>query len=310
MIHLNDGIDKMCFPKVFSSSYAVVDGAALKVALFVLENGECDIAKIAAYMNMPFEVAERSVEFWKTHGLLSESDSVVSPVSSDSTEVQISSENKVSVTPLTGAMEKSALYKKGFYDPAMDTLSQETQMLMGRTLSRNESRLLLEIFQETNLDVPILLIVISYWCSKEKNTAKILGRTQNTARRMLQEGLTTLSSAEEYISKLEKRETYYSDVAKEMHISVEDLTSSNKTAINKWYEDMGYDADFVAEVIMRKPDADFKYITAVFKNWRKKGYTTISQTRDYALNIKADLPKSKNDGSMIMDAIEELMSEE
>ena len=84
---------------------------------------------------------------------------------------------------------------------------------------------------------------------------------------------------------MEKHDAYVNEVAKLMFVSPEDFTRRQKKTISSWLDEYSYDISFVSEVLLRKPDATIPYINTVLKNWYKKGYKTVSDTRETPSNI-------------------------
>jgi hypothetical protein len=73
------------------------------------------------------------------------------------------------------------------------------------------------------------------------------------------------------------------------------MTRSTKHTILSWKEKYLYGTDFIQEVLLRKPDATVPYISTVFKDWYKKGYRRIEDTRDVPVNAVSDTgPSASN----------------
>ena len=82
--------------------------------------------------------------------------------------------------------------------------------------------------------------------------------------------------------------------------------------IDQWFEEYGYDEAFIEEALMRKPDAGIPYIHTLMKDWHKKGYASISDTRVAPLNAQ---PRADNNGKggidpFILQVLQNLESED
>ena len=73
-----------------------------------------------------------------------------------------------------------------------------------------------------------------------------------------------------------------------------DFSKKERSLVNRIFEEYGYDSDFISEVLTRKPDANIPYISTVLKDWHKKGYTTISDTRLLAPAVEVYQTSVKN----------------
>ncbi|MBQ4239800.1 MAG: DnaD domain protein, partial [Oscillospiraceae bacterium] len=57
--------------------------------------------------------------------------------------------------------------------------------------------------------------------------------------------------------------------------------------IDAIFDKYNYDESFISEVMTRNPEANLPYISAVLKDWNKKGYRTISDVRLNSLSSSA-----------------------
>ncbi|MBR5501474.1 MAG: DnaD domain protein, partial [Oscillospiraceae bacterium] len=187
-------------------------------------------------------------------------------------------------------------------DPAMAALLQETQRLLGKQLSVSESRLLFELASEHDMPAAVLLLLVSYW-SGTAPQKKVLTETARTAKEWAELDIRSVETAEQQLLLMETRRSRQSSVAKLLGRE-DDLTRSERKRIDEWFEQFGYDEAFVSEVLLRKADAGIPYIHSVLKDWHKKGYRSISDTRVAPINIQpeAAMPQSGETGSLLQRA--------
>ncbi len=291
----NSGIS---LPGVFARRYASSDGPALKVALFLMLQGEAEPEFIASSLGMSPEVVKRSLEYWEDAGLLSD-DSKVSP-----------SPSPASPEKRKPRLNHSDMARAVLEDPNLGALLRESQRVLGRELSMSESRLLIEISEETALPVPVLLTIESYW-NANAGDGKVLSRMVRTAREWQKLGIDTLPAAECRIELMEQRSRNHARAAKVLGMPAEDLSSSEKKRIDQWFEDYGFDEAFIDEVLLRKPDAGIPYIHTVLKDWHKKGYATIADTRTSPVNVQPPANESRGGiDPFILQVLQDLESED
>ena len=76
-------------------------------------------------------------------------------------------------------------------------------------------------------------------------------------------------------------------------------------------EDYGYDEAFIGEVLLRKPDAGVPYIHTVLKDWHRKGYATIADTRTAPVNLQPQVPAASGEiDPFILQVLQNLESED
>lgn len=295
MISVSGKKEKMEFPESFVRRYRTADSAALKVALYVMINGQADESDIAAELGIPESSVRRSLDFWSDSGLFS--DGSEQDILRDAAPLKKvrrhMSHNEIAVA-LNGNREYAVLL-------------QESQKLLGRELSISESRLLIETATENDVSVPALLMLESYWLDTEK-VKNVLNRTARTARTWSEQGIRTLEEAEAELGRMEESYHRAESVAALMKTDVSDFTAKDRRLIDTIYDKYSYDASFISEVITRNPEANLPYISAVLKDWNKKGYRTISDVRLNSLSSSAAAPSkdAENGESLFRKAIRKI----
>ena len=258
--------DSVKLPEVFMNRYRSADSAALKVALYLFECGTADENEIAEALGISLSSVERSLDFWKSAGLFDQK-AIAKDINANS-----------QIQPLKRHMNHSDIASLIMTDNNISLLLQETQKLLGRELSFSESRLLVETINDTQLDAESILMIEAYYQNTE-HSKKVLTDSCRTARDFVKEGISSFASVQDRIVLFEKRYHDLLQVADALSTDPGDISRKERKLINRIYEEYGYDISFVSEVLIRKPDANLPYIDAVLKDWHKKGYKTISDTR-------------------------------
>ena len=264
LIRLN--IDNpISLPDVFLNRYRSADSAALKVALYLFEYKTAEEKEICEALNLSENIVKRSLDYWQSAGLFSESTSV-KPIPTKPIE------------PVKRHLNHSDIASAVLNDKSISMILQETQNLLGRELSFSESRLLVETMQDTEFDPQCILLLEEYYLNTE-HSKHVLTDACRTARNLSKESVRSYSSVERYILLMETRYDNLLKVSDLMKTEVSDFSKKDKGLINRIFEEFGYDCTFISEVLIRKPDANLPYIFSVLKDWNKKGYRTISDTR-------------------------------
>ena len=133
---------------------------------------------------------------------------------------------------------------------------------------------------------------------------KVLTETARTAKEWAELDIRSVETAEHQLQLMETRRSRHSSIAKLLGRADDDLTRSERKRIDEWFEQNGYDEAFVSEVLLRKADAGIPYIHSALKDWHKKGYRSISDTRTSPINIQpeAAVPQSGEGGSLLQRA--------
>ena len=284
-------INKNSFPQAFLDNYFLADGIALKIAIYFLVHGEADVEQLSEELQLKDNQVQRGVQFWLDRGLLTDRDTML--VADEHPAVQTIKEKH----------DQNWMAQRVLANPEVAALLQESQRVLGREISINESRMLIEMMDDYPYSASDILLVESFWVNR-KPSSKVLTETLRTLREMHKLNYLTHSEVERHVQIMEKRDEYYLQVASALKISVDDINRKERKLINECYEQMGYDLSFVQEALLRKEDATIPYIHAVLKDWHKKGYQTISQTRINPVNIASDAPnQAKGQSSWVEEAI-------
>ncbi|MBR3355157.1 MAG: DnaD domain protein [Oscillospiraceae bacterium] len=266
MYRLKQNIINNSLPSSITSSFINADGAALKVAIYFLIYKKASYEQLSSSLAISESAIKRSIQFWEENGLLVSEEEVL--------------EEKTSSNRLNHyEMSKAVLI-----NPEISIILQESQQILGRELPLSESRILIEIYQTLLPSIYGILNLESFWSTRVPSK-KVITETLYSARNWSSLGITEEADCEQQIKLMEKHDAYVNEVAKLMFVSPEDFTRRQKKTISSWLDEYSYDISFVSEVLLRKPDATIPYINTVLKNWYKKGYKTVSDTRETPSNI-------------------------
>ncbi len=280
MVSLSKEFKASCLPEVFKQRYPEADGPSLKVALYVMCSGDCEITEISEGLGIPEETVERAVNYWTKLGLF------LSPEGAQAR---------------TGAMVARAplsvddVGELTLRNPELEVLLQETQQFLARPLDSLESRTLVETYEYDGFPVDVILTAVAYCAPRVKNRRSVVHFAAKTLSQWAENGVSDLDSAERYIHLLETREAREREVAEVLGCDAP-FTKAQRGYIADWYEQYGYNADFVKEVFLRSGRDSISYINSVLKRWYASGYRTIRDTRAEQTNAPASGREKKKGG--------------
>ena len=120
----------------------------------------------------------------------------------------------------------------------------------------------------------VILVLAMYLAPVQKGPAY-------TARVILnlfeKKGITNAEKAEEYIATQERRDKAYETVCSIFALDKDKLTSSEKTIINGWYENLNMSDDMIKAAFEASAgNTSIRYCNGILKSWSQKGYKTAS----------------------------------
>lgn len=263
-----------CLPEPFAKGYRTADGPTLKVAVYLMSGGECSPEQVAESLAIPVETVMRAFAYWQNKGLITEGGCEEEPPQEPSTGTAVEPEELKGHETVSGERACDVSLRDG----NVSALLQETQSLIGRLLDSDESFALLELYDIENLPVDMILTAVAYCVPRCKNRRRIIQMSVRTAQSWCDDGVRDGSAAAEHVKLLELREKHEREVADVLSVPCEDMTKAQRKMIAKWYEELGYNAQFAKEALARSGKSDIRYINAMLTSWHKKGFRTLKDT--------------------------------
>ncbi len=271
MVSLSREFKSSALPDALKQWYMKTDGPSLKVALYVMCNGDSEVAEISRALGIQAPDVERAVDYWEKLGLFASSHGAAVRTGAAVARAPLSVDD---VSELT------------LRNPELEVLLQEAQYFLARPLDSLESRTLVELYEYDGLPVDVILTGIAYCAPRVKNRRSVVHFAAKTLAEWSENGVVDLDSAESYIHLLETREIHEREVAQALGCDAS-FTKAQRGYIAAWYEQYGYNADFAKEVYLRSGKDSLGYINSVLKRWYTNGYRTIKDTRSEQSNAPA-----------------------
>ncbi|MEA5050178.1 MAG: DnaD domain protein [Oscillospiraceae bacterium] len=301
MFILKEQFNPGCLPAPLAQKYRSADGPALRAALYLLCEGGCaDAQTLAAALGMGEAVAERSLAYWESAGLVAQSAdaSAAAPAKrKKETPPQASAR-----PPLTS----EAIGELSLRDGAIAALFQESEAIVGRPLDTLETRMLAEIYAYDKLPVDVVLTIVAYCAPRAKSNRKIIALASRTAAEWSEQGICDSARADAQVRLLERREKNEAAVADALSLRDKEFSRAAKAHIARWFEEYHYDIGFVQAALARLQSAGnpvdnpVAYINTILKDWYNSGYTSVRDTMERAANIQPTATARRRQGENSM----------
>ena len=141
-------------------------------------------------------------------------------------------------------------------DPMLATLTEEAQARLGRTLSHAELSRLAGLYLNEDFSPEVILLCAARLSSGGKKcTLAALDRELHAWRSV---GVESGEEAERYIALLDERAKREEETAALFGLEPSQLTLADRRSIRRWYEELGYRGDMIAEALAQAALADKK----------------------------------------------------
>ena len=248
----------------------------LKVIIFVFRHlaDAKSSEQIAAALNLKQNEVDDALLYWQTAGIL---------ISKNTETLDKKEDNKKPKTLKKAQAElptRQDVARRAVDDSRFAFLLQESQAKFGRLLKDNESRVLLWLYEDEGMEVSLILMLLEYAISENKCTLSFI---QRTAAEWLNNGVASISDAEEYITALYKKKTAWKIV--EAAFGIEDRLPSSKELeySGKWINEWGFDRNILRLAYEICVDAKSKfsmaYVAKILESWNNAGYKTSDEIK-------------------------------
>ena len=277
-------------PKVYSSMFSLpteiadkglkfASGDQLKVIIAIFRNPDNTEEQIAKLTNLSLETVNECVEYWVDCGVLmfDEAKNVVK------TEKQVAKVETVKTTlpeihfikPTQAEIEK-VLKKNG----SMKRLFNEAQEILGRTFGFAMQSTIYSVVYSYNIKPDVANCLLHF--------AKSIDSTGHDdilkiAKYWAENGITTLSAADEYISETEKALSLFKELAKRTNNDDSAPSFAVLAMVSEWLR-WGFNIDVIEKAfnIMKEEKktgrlvwANMRHINGVLKKWRSADMLTV-----------------------------------
>ncbi len=178
-------------------------------------------------------------------------------------------------------------------------LLQETQQLLGRELSPNQTDMILYLYNDLGLSTHYIFTLVGYCVSIGKRNINYIERV---AVNWVEQGIDTVDAAEMHISKLEKSRSNTELVKNTFGIFDRELSTNQKAMVDRWYEVLKMPIDMIKLSYDLTLDAtgkmSFAYMDKILSRWQAEGIFTTSAAMEQATQRKGEVKKSDSSKPM------------
>ena len=252
----------------------------LKVLLFLMRNisQEIDSSKIADALSLPKSEVEDALLFWSQRELLNCE--------------QVNEQDKKPVIINSSLPSRTDVIKRGLEDENLKFLLREAQLKFGRNLKQNESQLLVSLYDDYDMKVSVILLLLGYAAREGKCN---LSFVKKTAAEWLENGVETVEAADELIAKQAKQNLAWSIVQNAFGIDRRKPSTKELELSNIWINEWKISVDLLKAAydtcIDSKAKLSVPYIAKIIEQWHKEGVTSADEIK----KNQASKPQVKND---------------
>ena len=277
----------------------------LKALLIMLSaNGKSSSAEIAKRLGITATDAEEIMEFWIEEGAVvadgKESKPVFVPIQKEEAKAEKPSKRIQITAPV--------LTPKDIVDAVQENeeiadLLNESQVVLGRTLSHNEREMLVNMVDFYGMKSEIVLMIMQYWRSvneKENSRTKGIAYVLKIAQNWLDDGIDSIEAAEEKLMQLEKSNKLWKEIAALAGIEHKKPTIRQGEMVLGWHNDFSFDMISAAIEQMKENTSapSLPYVDKILRSWKKKGIKNLSdvekESREFEKS-KAEKKGKKDD---------------
>ena len=297
-------------PKVYSSMFSLpteiadrglkfASGEQLKVIICIFRNPQITVEEITKITNLSLGVVNECVEYWVENGILKDS----KPEKAVKTENQVQKTEKIKMSlpeiqftnPTQAEIEK-ILKKNG----SMKRLFLEAQEILGKTLGYSMQCTIYSIVNRYGI-TPDVANCLLHFAKSIDNTSQ--NDILKIAKYWAENGITDLSSADDYIQETEKALTVFRELAVRTNNDTATPTFAVMELFCEWLR-WGYGIEEICRAfdIMKSEKQtgrlvwnNISHMNGTIKNWRKQGVTTLEQIEKGTKKFQTKTTKQKQE---------------
>ncbi len=241
----------------------IATDAQIKVLLCFMRNlsEKIDSQKIASALSLPQSEVEDALLFWSQSGVLNSEQ----PKEKENKPVIVNAE----------LPSRADVIKRGLEDENLMFLLREAQLKFGRNLKQNESQLLVSLYDDHGMSVPVILLLLGCAVSEGKCNLSFI---RKTATNWLSRGVETVADAEELIKEAAKQNLAWKKVREAFGIESRQPSAKELELSNRWINEWNITTELLKAAYDICVDAKSKfsmsYVAKILENWHKQGVMT------------------------------------
>lgn len=299
-----------CVPtKIVENYIKLASEYQLKALMLILaSNGRASSREIAKALGCTESDADDFLDFWVEEGVLSKDGEVVAPqpVQPQMPAEPVKASREVKPVKKVEAMPIPTLSPKDIVNICRDNemltdLLRNAQEVMAKTLSHAEQELIINMVTYYGLPEEIVITILHYYKGeKEKGKAVGTAYIAAMAKNWSEDGITTLSAAEERLRDIESSDALWKQILEFSGLRHRNPTVKQREMIKAWADDFSMEMIGLACDAMRENTdrPSLQYVDRIIKNWRKKGIKTPSDVLADNENHSGKAQSTKKPGKL------------
>ena len=270
----------------------------LKTILWVLRHGgeEFSVEQLGEALNITVESAEDSIEYWINNRFISQNESELLPGEKAIAAPAVTTTAQILDMPIVQAEikleeKKSPPVKKRMLRPdsqhivrrmgesdEIRYLMQETQGILGKTLSPALSQTLITIHDDYGLPVEIIMMIIHYAKSVEKTSTTYI---ESVAKDWAHNDIFTIDAADAKLKELDEKKICWKKVESCAGLTHRAPTANEETAAYRWVSEWRMTNEMLIGAYERCAENigkfNVKYINTILDKWHKSGFKNMNE---------------------------------
>lgn len=277
----------------------------LKVLLWSMRNISAGITaeKIAEALRLPVVDVADALLYWTESGILLGGET---PAPSPA---PVAAEKPKAV--LTTKPSREEVIRRGGESEEIAFLLREAQMKFGRGLRQSEASTLVWLADDEGMNIAVILMLIEFAKSEGKCT---IGYIERMALDWVNDGVTTLSQAEEKICQLGAQRSAWGKVCSAMGLERRRPSKKELELAVKWVDQWNFGGEMLRAAYDKCVDATSKfsmsYVNKILEGWHKNGITTVDAITEEAPKPKKETKSKQSYAGYDLSAIEQMLSED
>jgi DnaD/phage-associated family protein len=278
---------------------------SIKVLLLLLRHGgEIELENLASMLGQSRADVQDALNYWIVHGILKtaqpDADAelplqnavILSPPADPPSPSPSMMENRteqpappatqpkrmVTLSNARTRLTTQVINEMAEQDAAIGNLLQETQQIMGHTLTPVLTDLVVALYTYYGMKPDMVLMLMQYCVSIGKDSVRFL---ELMAAGWIEQGIDSHEKAEAEILRISRKDQIENKIKAAFGIYDRTLVTSEKNYIRIWIEEYGLDMHLIQLAYERsiemKGKLSFAYINGILGNWHQKGITTPAE---------------------------------
>lgn len=262
-------------PNIVEKKLKIATFEQLKVIVWAAKNGvgEIDANAVAEALRISESAAIDALDFWAECGALLKKDA-------PKVQQEPKKETKKAVRAATILPSRQEIARRGSECPQIAFLLQDAQMKFGRALKDSEASLIVWLYDDHGIDVPLMLMLFEH--AKAMNNFRI-GFIERTAMDWIDAGITDVTSAEEYLATQKAKQGAWAIVERAFGIPHRKPSDKETEFAHKWVNEWQVSFDLLKEgyniCIDNKAKLSMAYINKILETWVSSGVKTLQDIK-------------------------------